>query len=490
MAIIMEKKNIISESSQNKNSHGEMTRADKSRTAACLAVDIGASGGRVILGSLENGEIITEELHRFKNGAEMKNGHLCWDVEMMLREIKEGMKKCAALGIAPKSIGIDCFGVDFVLLDKDLNPIGDTVAYRDERSVGYRDNAPLSAGEIFMHSGFLGAWFSTAYQLLYLREHTDLLDKAAHFMQLPDYLNYRLCGVIANELTICQTTMLVNAKSREFDEELLEKLNIPKHIFKKTSRPASVLGRLTPEVMAETGLDCAVVQPCEHDTVSAMAAVPRSEGEDCLFISSGTWSMIGTFIDRPMINEDVIKAAYTNMYITETQTGLLRGITGLWMVQSIKKELGDEYTFDMLCEMAEKSDYDEIIDVDDMMFSSPESMINAVKQYISEHKMKQPCDIGDIMNCVYRSIASKYALNVKGLEELTGKTCDRIYIVGGGSKDTYLNRLTAEFTGKQVFAGPSEATAIGNIAAQLTAHGLFKDLGEAAGAVSRPVKVN
>ncbi|MBQ7381265.1 MAG: rhamnulokinase, partial [Clostridia bacterium] len=218
--------------------------------------------------------------------------------------------------------------------------------------------------------------------------------------------------------------------------------------------------------------------------------VPKKDGEDCIFISSGTWSMIGTFLGRPLINENAIKAGYSNMYLTPNSNGLLRGITGLWMVQSIKKELGDEYTFDMLCEMSEKSDYKDMIDVDDKAFVAPESMMGAVKQYLADHGLPEAKDIGDIMNCVYRSLATKYAENVIKLEKLTGKTYDHIYIVGGGSKDTYLNRLTAEFTGKKVFAGPSEATAIGNIAAQLTAHGIFGDLSEATSAVPRPIQVN
>ena len=200
--------------------------------------------------------------------------------------------------------------------------------------------------------------------------------------------------------------------------------------------------------------------------------------------------MLGTFTERPLINEQVAKAGYSNMYLTDSCNGLLRGITGLWMVQSIKKELGDAYTFDMLCEMSEKSDYEELIDVDDQAFIAPESMIGAVKQYLAERGLREPHDIGDIMNCVYRSLANKYAENIIHLEKLTGKTYDRIYIVGGGSKDTYLNRLTAEYTGKQVFAGPAEATAVGNIAAQLTAHGIFGDLGEAARAVPSPNRVN
>ncbi len=456
----------------------------------CLAVDIGASNGRVMLGSFDGGVIETEVLHRFKNGAERKNGHLCWDVEMMLREIKIGMKKCAELGISPKSIGIDCFGVDFALLDEDGNLLGDTVAYRDPRTVGYRESAPLRPEEIFMKIGSLGSWFSSVYQLMYLRDHADYMDKVAHFMHLPDYLNYRLCGVVAHEMSIAQTAMLVNVEKHEFDEELLEQLDLPKNIFKKISLPASVVGRLSPEVVAETGIDCVVVQPCEHDTVSAMAAVPRREGEDCIFISSGTWSMIGTFLERPMICEEVSRAGYSNMYLTEKSTGLLRGITGLWMVQSIKKELGDEYTFNRLCELAEKSDYKAMIDVDDKAFVSPESMIGAVKQYLADCGLPEARDIGDIMNCVYRSLATKYAENVINLEKLTGKTYDRIYIVGGGSKDTYLNRLTAEFTGKQVYAGPSEATAIGNIAAQLTAHGTFHNLGEATRTIPAPTRIN
>lgn len=456
----------------------------------CLAVDIGASNGRVMLGSYDGGVIETEVLHRFQNGAEMKNGHLCWDVERLLREIKVGMKKCAELGISPKSIGIDCFGVDFALLDKDGRLLGDTVAYRDERSVGYRENAPLTPEEIFMKIGSLGSWFSSSYQLMYLRDHAEYMDKVAHFMHLPDYLNYCLSGVIAHEMSIAQTSMLVNVERCEFDEELLDKLNLPKHIFKKISLPASIVGRLSPEVVAETGIDCVVVQPCEHDTVSAMAAVPRSKDEDCIFISSGTWSMIGTFLDHPMIREDVIEAGYSNMYLTENCTGLLRGITGLWMVQSIKKELGEEYTFDMLCELAEASDYDVVIDVNDRIFNAPESMIGAVKQYLADHGHPAPRDLGDIMSCVYRGLASKYAESVKGIERLTAKSYARIYIVGGGSRDTYLNRLTAEYTGKQVLAGPAEATAIGNIAAQLTAHGIFGGLEEAMKAIPAPVKVD
>ncbi|MBO5305699.1 MAG: rhamnulokinase [Clostridia bacterium] len=456
----------------------------------CLAVDIGASNGRIMLGSFDGGVIETEVLHRFKNGAQMKNGHLCWDVEMMLREIKCGMKACAERGIAPKSIGIDCFGVDFVLLDQNGNLLGDTVAYRDDRSVGYRENAPLRPDEIFMKNGSLGAWFSSVYQLMYLRENTDHLDKAAYFMHLPDYLNYRLSGIVANELSIAQTSMIINPERCEFDGELLEKMGLPKNIFQKLSLPTSILGRLSPEIVAETGIDCVVVQPCEHDTVSAMAAVPKKDGEDCIFISSGTWSMIGTFLEAPLINEKAIEAGYSNMYLTPTITGLLRGITGLWMVQSIKKELGDEYTFDMLCELSERSDYKDLIDVDDKAFVAPESMIAAVKQYLKDHGLPEAKDIGDVMNCVYRSLATKYAENITKLEKLTGKTYDRIYIVGGGSRDTYLNRLTAEFTGKKVFAGPSEATAIGNIAAQLTAHGIFRDLSEATKAVPTPVQVD
>ena len=455
-----------------------------------LAVDIGGSSGRVILGSYDGGAIDIQELHRFANGAKVRNGHLCWDVEMMFREIKIGMKKCADLGINPISIGIDCFGVDFVLLDENKNMLGDTVAYRDERAMGYREHGPISVDAFFARNGFVGGWFSTAYQLMYLRDKTDLLDKAAYFMQLPDYLNYRLCGEISNELTIAQTTMLINANSYEFDEEMLEKLDIPKKLFQKISRPASIIKRLSPEIVAETGIDCVVVRPCEHDTVSAMVAVPREEGEECIFISSGTWSMVGTFVDSPIINPKVSAASCSNMYLAENVTGLLGGVTGLWMAQCVKNELENQHSFEQLCQLAEASDYDVIIDVDDMLFSSPESMIGAVKQYIADRGLPAPESIGDIMNCVYRSLASKYAARVAQLETLTGKTYDRIYIVGGGSKNAYLNRLTAEFTSKQVYVGPSEATAIGNIAAQLTAHGFFSDLSKASNAVSRPVRVN
>ena len=269
-----------------------------------LAVDIGATSGRVMLGTLKNGKIATEELHRFSNGAVRRNGHLCWEVDRLFLEIKKGMRKCTEMGISPKSISVDCFGVDFVLLDKDGNIVGDTVSYRDNRTAGLSEKAPLSHYELYRRTGMEDGEISSVYQLLYLKNETNELDKAARFLHLPDYLNYLLTGIDANEFTVSQTSSLVNVETGDYDGKTLAELGIPKRLFKKPLLPGTVLGRIQPEIAAETGIDCDVVLSASHDTVSAAVAVPCSD--DCIFISSGTWSMIGTYIPDAIICEDKV----------------------------------------------------------------------------------------------------------------------------------------------------------------------------------------
>lgn len=450
-----------------------------------LAVDIGASSGRVMLGSLKNGKITTEEIHRFSNGAVPRGGHLCWEVDRLFAEIKIGMRKCADMGIQPRSMAVDCFGVDFALLDDKGNIVGDTVSYRDSRTEGISKKAPLSLYEMYKRTGMEDGEISSVYQLFYLKSETDQLEKASRFLHLPDYLNYLLTGIAENEYSISQTAMLVNTHTGTYDTEILKELGIPEKLFKKPVPAGTVLGRVKPEIAAETGIDCDVVLAAGHDTVSAAAAVPCSD--DCIFISSGTWSMIGTYIsDMILCEEDEL---FCNMLIDKGHYGFIRGITGLYMITAIKRELNDKYTYDELCELAQGSDYQEIIDIDDGVFSAPESMYEAVRSYALGKGLKPVETLGDAIRCIYRSLAMKYAQNVELIEKLTKKQYDSIYIVGGGSRDWYLNQLTAEFTGKKIFAGPTEATAIGNIAAQLTAAGVFETLWDAKTAVEDPKQV-
>ncbi len=453
----------------------------------CLAVDIGASNGRVMLGYLKDGYITVEEIHRFQNGAKMKDGHLCWDIDRLFCEIKIGMKRCADMGIQPVSMGIDCFGIDFALIDDKGDRIGDVVAYRDSRTKGVRATTKYQKKDSYAVAGMVGGEMNSAFQLVYLNNNTNDVKRAAHFLNIPDYLNFLLTGKTVNELTICQTSLLINAQTNDFDNEVIDMLELPANIFSKPLPPTSIVGEVKPEIAKETGICPKVILPPEHDTISASVAVPCTK--DCVFISSGTWSMMGAYIDKPIIKDGYETFSCSNYFITDNHYCAMFGITGLWMIQQIKREFGDKYSYDDLCEMAEKSTYTATVDVGDPSFKAPQSMIEALKTYIKEHDMPYTEELGDLVNCAYRSIASKYAINIEKLETFTGKKYNDIYIVGGGSRDPYLNKLALEFTGRNIWAGPAEATAIGNVASQLTALGCFKDLWDAKKAIPAPTLV-
>lgn len=454
-----------------------------------LAVDIGASSGRHILGSVENGKITIEEVYRFKNGNITKNGHLCWDIDRLFSEIKNGMKKCAEIGKKPVSMGIDCFGVDFVLLDKNNNILGDTVAYRDSRTEGMQEAVFKLVPErtLYERTGLQSLIFNTIYQLYSVKTTSDYLDEAVSFMQLPDYFHFLLTGVIKNEFTNGSTTQLINAGTKNFDGELLDKLGIPKEIFQTPSMPGTLVGKLKEEIQRETGLDCEVVLPATHDTAAAVMAVPTEE--ECIYISSGTWSLMGTLLKTANTSVEGMKAGLTNEGAYDGGVRYLKNIMGLWIIQSIRKEINDKYTFNEMSDMAIKSGYSYKIDVNDNSFLAPSSMIDAIRAYLKKAGAPEPSDLGDILCCVYNSLASCYAQTVTEIEEITGKEYSKIHIIGGGCKDTYLNSLTAKYTGKEVYAGPVEATAIGNLMAQLVRAGEFNSVSEAKEAVAKSFDV-
>ncbi len=403
-----------------------------------LAVDIGASSGRHILGHIENGKLVMQEIYRFPNGIKEKNGHLCWDTNTLFSEILKGMKVAKAMGICPDTMAIDCFGVDFALIDDDGNLVFDTVSYRDNRTQGLSlDTSKLIPDEVFYErTGLAPNDIRSVYQLLSIKNSGQDLDKATQFLQLPDYFNFLLTGVRANELTNSETTLLFNLKEKDFDREVLKKLGIPDKIFKKPLPPATVIGRLTPEIQKEVGFSCKVVLPASHDTISAMLVSPDDAS---VIISSGTWSMLAVYIDEPILTEESRKADLMNMYIDDGRYLYMKGIMGMWFIQSIKKNLEDRYSFAELSDMARSSDFSGRIDVNATEFASPENMIEAIKTYFIKKGEAAPDDICDVLACVYHSLAQNYADTIKEIERITEKTYQNITIIGGGSQDDFLN---------------------------------------------------
>lgn len=445
-----------------------------------LAIDIGASSGRHILGEVVDGKLKLEEVHRFKNGMVNKNGHLCWDVEALFGEILTGISKCKYIGKIPQSVGIDTWGVDFVLLDTAGNPIGDAVAYRDSRTNGMDEvlNKLVSEEELYAATGIQKQPYNTIYQLLALKhQNPNLLAQADGFLLMPEYFSYLLTGIRKHEYTNATTTGMVDANSKGWDFELIDKAGLPRNIFGQIAEPGTKLGRFLPHIIKHIDFDCDVVLPCTHDTGSAVVAAPIDEGS--IYLSSGTWSLIGTELSSPICTEDSRKANLANEG-GFAKFRYLKNIMGLWIIQCIKAELGDTYSFEELCNEAKKnSSFPSRIDVNDNKFLAPENMIAAIKAACAETGQKVPETVGELTFCVYQSLADCYAQAVQELESLTGKQFDKICIVGGGSQNSYLNQLTAKACKRTVTAGPTEGTAAGNILVQMIAAGQLHDVNEA-----------
>lgn len=451
-----------------------------------LAIDIGASSGRHILGHVEEGIIKLEEVYRFPNGAAMKNGHLCWDLEQLFQEILKGLRVCKALGKIPRTLGIDTWAVDFVLTDKDGQPLGDAVSYRDGRTVGMdalvEEIIPFRS--LYSRTGIQKQPFNTIYQLMSLR---GSLQKAHRLMMIPDYFNFLLTGVQKFEYTNASTTGLIHAAGKTWDSELLKLLEFPERLFPELSMPGSVVGPLRPEIAADIGFDCTVVLPATHDTGSAFLAVPARD-DHSVYLSSGTWSLLGVENTLPITTKDSMDANFTNEGGYECRYRYLKNIMGLWMIQSIQRE-NPSYTFQQLIDLAEAASWDTIIDVNDDVFLAPASMTEAVMDYCLSHGLPQPQNLGQLLKCVYRSLAVCYWNAIQELEQLTQKHYTAIHIVGGGSNADYLNRLTAQETGLPVYAGPTEGTALGNLMAQMIYSGTFSSLQEARDAVHNSFEI-
>ena len=450
-----------------------------------LAIDIGASSGRHILGSLGcDGRLSIEEVHRFRNAASYKGGKLCWDTDYLFAEILNGIKKCGEIGKVPASLAIDTWGVDFVLLNKDGKMAGPAVSYRDKRTVGMAAEVYkiIPKNELYQKTGIQNTEFNTIYQLYSIRE-SDELKGASAFLMIPDYFSFLLTGKRHNEYTNASTTQLLNARTCKWDEDVLAALKISKGIFQEIDEPGAPIGSLKADIREIVGFDAEVISAPSHDTASAVLAVP-SEADNFAFMSSGTWSLLGTESDSCNTSPESLLANFTNEGGYGHKYRYLKNIMGLWIIQNIKKELGGAYSFDDLSNMAQEfSAKDEggapLIDVNDNAFFSPPSMIEAIKDYCKNRLGREVSEIAEIAAIVYRSLADSYCGTIRELEGLSGKKLKDFFIIGGGSQDKYLNALTARNARLNVFAGPVEATAIGNILCQMLRRGIFGSVKDA-----------
>lgn len=440
-----------------------------------LAIDIGASSGRHILGHLENDKMVLEEVYRFSNGMKKKDGHLIWDVDALFEHILLGMKKCKERNIVPVSMGIDTWAVDYVLLDEAGNRIQDVYGYRDSRMKGIDKEIYkiICEEDLYLRTGIQKQIFNTIYQL----KTEDKLDEANCMLMIPDYFNYLLSGQKITEYTNASTTQLVSPITKDWDYELIELLGYPKHIFTKIKKPGYVVGNLRQEIQKIVGFDTRVVLPATHDTASAVLAIPSNE--DSLYISSGTWSLMGCELKEANCSLESKERNFTNEGGIDYRFRYLKNIMGMWMINSMKHEIANEYSFNDICEMAKKETITSIIDAQDHCFLAPVSMVEEVQNACFENGQEVPQTIGQIAKVIYQSLAECYKNVAKEIECLTGKQYSCIHIVGGGSQAMYLNDLTAKACKKTVYAGPVEATSIGNIAAQMISNHELIDLYEA-----------
>ncbi len=429
-----------------------------------LAIDIGASSGRHIVGYMKDGELVTDELYRFPNGMDTVDGHLVWDTDRLLSEVKAGIKASFAKYPDIESLSIDTWGVDYVLLrgDEEIKP---TYAYRDSRVDGPIDEVHkiIPFAELYERTGIQFNKFNSVYQL-YADKLAGRLDGVTDFLMIPEYLMYKLTGVRCKEFTNATTAGLINAETLAFDEYIFDKLGFPMEMMKSVHQPGTLVGRLSPEVALEVGGDLDVVLCATHDTGSAVEAIEMNT--DAPYISSGTWSLLGVKTERAICDANSRDSGYSN----EGGVGYNRyqkNITGMWIIQSLRRELCPDMSYGDIAALAATSDFAEIFDVNDDAFMAPESMHGAIKEYLLSHNKSAPETMADYFNSSYVSLAAGYRDAIEDLERNTGKTYSELYIVGGGAKNGYLNDLTERYTGKRVVALPIEATAIGNMMIQI-----------------------
>ena len=437
-----------------------------------LAVDIGASSGRHIIAELENGVLRCEEIYRFPNGAANVDGRLYWDTDRLFTEILAGLKKAGEMGKAPDYVGIDTWAVDYVLLNEEGERAGDVYCYRDARGgvASEKVHEKLPFPTLYARTGIQYQPFNTIYQL-YDDKEAGRTNRAKGFLMLPDYFHYLLTGVRKQEYTNATSTGMVNAETHTWDKEILSALGYDERLFGELSQPGSVVGPFRKEIAEKVGYTATVVLPATHDTASAVLAAPIEKSAP--YISSGTWSLLGIEKERAVTTEKAMRYNYSNEGSINHTFRFQKNIMGLWMIQQVRKELGEKYSFAELAALAEASPTEVTVDVNDPRFLAPKSMLAEMESAIGKRS------IGETAYCIFNSLALSYKQAIEELEETSGRKYDTLHIIGGGSQNKLLNRLTAEKTGKRVVLGPTECTAIGNVLMQMIGTGEIKDLAEA-----------
>jgi len=448
-----------------------------------LAFDLGAESGRTILGTLEPGRLLTRELTRFPNGPVSLLGHLHWNAPSLFEEIKKGMGACLKeAGVHPESLGVDTWGVDFGLLDRDGGLLGLPYAYRDSRTAGAMEEffERVPRGRIYECTGIQFLSFNTLFQLYAMfRDRSPLLESAAALLFMPDLFNYFLTQKKTSEVTIASTSQFFNPHQGAWCEPLLSPMEIPLRILPRLLSPGTVIGFLTPEVAKETGLESVqVVATAGHDTAAAIAAVP-AEGEDWAYISSGTWSLMGVESRRPIINRQALEANFTNEGGVGGTIRFLKNIAGLWLIQQCRKEWTRvaPLSYEELTLMAEEaSPFRSLVDPDWPEFLNPPDMPEAIRAFCARTGQASPQTPPEIVRCILESLALKYRFTLDQLRRIVGTRISRIHVIGGGARNDLLCRFTADASGLPVIAGPAEATASGNIMVQALALGCVRSL--------------
>lgn len=443
-----------------------------------IAVDIGASSGRLVLGSLENGIINLNEIHRFQNGFTEHDGSCFWDIEYLFNEIIIGLKKARAQGINQCTLGIDTWAVDYVLLNDAGERIQEVYAYRDRRTDSAMEKLAkvISPEKVYSKTGIQQLSFNTLYQL-FVHER-DELSRADSILMVPDYLYYRLTGRKVNEITNASTMQLLNLDTRDYDQDLLNILGLSREQFPGLMEPGVVLGPVKSELVEQHGLpECQVILTATHDTASAILGVPTAKGHNTAYLSSGTWSLLGVELSEPLNTDHAMVANYTNEWGAYGTFRFLKNIMGLWLIQEVRRLDGNRYSFAELAELAEQAEpFRSLIPCNDDRFLNPENMIEEIRQACQDYAEPVPNSIGQVARCIFDSLALSYRTYTDELEQLTGKSIDMLQIVGGGANNALLCRLAANVLNREVSAGPVESTALGNLIVQMIADGAIQDI--------------
>ena len=454
-------------------------------TKRVLAFDFGASSGRAIIGCFDGDKITLEEVHRFSNDPVSVGGTVYWDVLRLFYEIKQGIIKAKIAG-GFDSIGIDTWGVDFGLIDSEGKLMENPVHYRDARTVGLVDEAfkTMPKEKLYGITGIQFMELNTLFQLISLKKYRPwMLERADKMLFMPDLFGYMLTGKMCAEYSIASTSQLIDLDKRTWSKEILDAFGIKESVFAPLVQPGTVLGELSKEVCEECGVDPApVISVCGHDTQSAITSVPCEDG-DFAFLSSGTWSLFGTELDKPIVNETSMNINITNEGGFDGSTGFLKNIIGLWLIQESRRQWkreGKEYSYADLEKLALAAEpFKCFIDPDAPEFVPHGNIPERVREFCRKTGQYVPETVGEIMRCIYESLAMKYRLTFEKLRECTERDYPVIHVIGGGTKDGLLCQMTANSCDRTVKAGPIEATVMGNVAVQLMSDGSVKNIGQA-----------